>query len=806
MLRHLRGTRSGLASGTPWLIPSPRSSTAVIQASLLATLWHIPALADPHLALAALALCILLAGLMQILFGMAGIARIVKFTPHPVLAGFLNGVALLLCLPQLERYVTLGPSGPGIVHPFMLAFMLALAGATIYGRRFALRVPGALFGLTTGIVTFYAVKAIVPELDLGPTMGSPGFGRTFLPALPFLGVNLADVSGKIVPLLPDLVLTALSLAIVATFDTLLTLRVAQKQAGRPLHPSRDLVANGIGNCVAALTGALAMQLSPNVVSNALKSGGRTSLTPIVGGALLLAIVLTLSPAIGAIPIVVLSSTVLANGISSFDRWSLRLLLDTLLNRGRVARRHAWHNVLVVLVVMSITASGAIVAGVLAGAALACIIFIANMSRPILRRMARGNEIVSKRVRPADAQTALLATGRRRAVLELQGVLFFGNADDLADRIVTLLDEADMVTLDMHGITDIDISGAQVLHEIVANARRRQKWLIFCNVPPDLTRTTGELARGDGRFGARIMQDLDSAVEWMEEEALRRHSGNLPLIDELALDELDFTQGLDADELALLRSRLVSRAFRPGETICVEGDAADRLWLLTKGSVSVRMALPGGERGPRREPRHGDGGRRDGAPRHRTPLGLGRGRRRRAVLGARGKGVPRAPRRASADREQGACQHRARNGAARAPHLGISAPRTRLGRHAHAVHPAFPPCARDAGRNRGAIDRDRHRHRAGGSRCLDVSRDRRGLSAGGGLHRPDREGKLGRDARPVSRQQPGPGGAGRIVVGIFQRGGAGAANRHRARIRARRRSTARSSCARTYPANSRRRAT
>ncbi len=585
---------AALASGTPWLIPSPRSSTAVIQASLLATLWHIPALADPHLALAALALCILLAGLMQILFGMAGIARIVKFTPHPVLAGFLNGVALLLCLPQLERYVTLGPSGPGIVHPFMLAFMLALAGATIYGRRFALRVPGALFGLTTGIVTFYAVKAIVPELDLGPTMGSPGFGRTFLPALPFLGVNLADVSGKIVPLLPDLVLTALSLAIVATFDTLLTLRVAQKQAGRPLHPSRDLVANGIGNCVAALTGALAMQLSPNVVLNALKSGGRTSLTPIVGGALLLAIVLTLSPAIGAIPIVVLSSTVLANGISSFDRWSLRLLLDTLLNRGRVARRHAWHDVLVVLVVMSITASGAIVAGVLAGAALACIIFIANMSRPILRRMARGNEIVSKRVRPADAQTALLATGRRRAVLELQGVLFFGNADDLADRIVTLLDEADMVTLDMHGITDIDISGAQVLHEIVANARRRQKWLIFCNVPPDLTRTTGELARGDGRFGARIMQDLDSAVEWMEEEALRRHSGNLPLIDELALDELDFTQGLDADELALLRSRLVSRAFRPGETICVEGDAADRLWLLTKGSVSVRMALPGGE--------------------------------------------------------------------------------------------------------------------------------------------------------------------------------------------------------------------
>jgi sulfate permease, SulP family len=582
-----------LTSGTPWLTASPRSSTAVIQASLLATMWRIPALADPNVAFAALALCVLLAGLLQILFGVGGIARIVKFTPHPVLAGFLNGVALLLCLPQLEHYVAMAPV-PQIVHPFMLIFMLALTGATIYGRRLPLTVPAALFGLATGIVAYYALTLVLPAIDLGPTMGAPGAGRTFLPALPFLGVNAGDVLHKLVPLLPDLVLTALSLAIVATFDTLLTLRVAQKATGRPLHPTRDLIANGVGNCVAALTGALAIQLWPNEVLNAAKTGGRTALAPIVGGLLLLGVVLTFSPELGAIPVVVLSATVLANGITSFDRWSLRLLFDTVRNRGRVARRHAWHDILVVLVVMGITASGAIVAGVLAGAALACIIFIANMSRPILRRMARGTEIVSKRVRPADAQAALLASGRRRAVLELQGVLFFGNADDLADRIVALLDEADIVTLDVHGITDIDISGAQVLHEIVSNARRRQKWLIFCNVPPDLARTMNEFARGDGRFGARVMNDLDSAVEWMEEEALRRHAEHLPLVGELALSALDFTQGLDEEELALLQSRLVARTFQPGETLCIEGEEADRLWLLTKGSVSVRMALPGGD--------------------------------------------------------------------------------------------------------------------------------------------------------------------------------------------------------------------
>ncbi|HXQ52625.1 MAG TPA: SulP family inorganic anion transporter [Stellaceae bacterium] len=578
---------AALASGTPWLVPSPRSSTAVIQASLLATMWRDPSLHDPRLAIAALGLCVFAAGLMQILFGLGGIARIVKFTPHPVLAGFLNGVALLLVLPQIARYVSFGDSF-GIVHPAMFVFALGLAGITIWGRRIAYKVPGALLGLGTGVAVYYGVKAIYPGADLGATIGTPGMN--FLPPIPFLGVPVAEFALRLLPLAPVIFLTALSIAIIATFDTLLTLRATQKQAGRPVHPVRDLVAQGIGNCVAGCTGALGTQLSPNVVLNAYKTGGRTMLTPLVGGAVLLFATVALSPALAAIPVVVLSATVLANGISSFDRWSLKLLFGTLINRGRVAQHHAWHDLLVVLVVMGITASGAIIAGVLAGAALACIIFIANMSRPIVRRAYRGDETASKRMRPADDSALLHASGRRRAVLELQGVLFFGNADDLADRIVALFDEADMVTLDLRGIGDIDISGAQVLHEIVATARRRGKRLVFCAVPADVSRTIAELAAGGRESGPLVMPDIDTAIEWMEEEALRRQSDGRPAIGQLALEQLDFTEGLDADEIALLRARLTPRRFAPGQTICVEGAAADRLWLLTKGSVSVRMAL------------------------------------------------------------------------------------------------------------------------------------------------------------------------------------------------------------------------
>ncbi|HZT52732.1 MAG TPA: SulP family inorganic anion transporter [Stellaceae bacterium] len=584
------GPIAAVVAGAPWLVPTPRASTAVIQASLLATLWRTPAFADPALCLAALALCILAAGGLQMLFGLAGVARLVRFTPHPVLAGFLNGVALLLCLPQLGRYIELGPS-PGIPHPFMLLFVLALAGLTIYARRFSEKVPGPLISIVIGVAAFYALGLAFPALELGPTMGSPGM--VFLPAFPLATLPLAALAPRIVPLLPAILLTALTIAIVASFDSLLTLRIAQKQAQRPVLPMRDLVAQGVGNCVAALSGALATQLSPNVVLNAYRAGGRTVLTPLFAALLLLAVTLTMSRALAGIPMVVLSATVLANGVTTFDRWSLRMLFDTAINRGHVARRHAWHDLLVVLVVMGITASGAIIAGVLSGAALACIIFIANMSRPIFRRVYRGNELSSKRVRPASDAELLLATGRRRAVLELQGVLFFGNADDLADRINQFFAETDMLTLDVRGITDIDISGAQVLLEIVGNARRRGKWILFCNVPPDLARTIGELKGDERSYGPLVLPDQDSAVEWMEEEALRRDAAGRGRIEALALGQLDFTQGLDADELALLQARVAVRVFAPGETICAEGDAADRLWLLARGSVSVRLAVPDG---------------------------------------------------------------------------------------------------------------------------------------------------------------------------------------------------------------------
>ena len=95
----------------------------------------------------------------------------------------------------------------------------------------------------------------------------------------------------------------------------------------------------------------------------------------------------------------------------------------------------------------------------------------------------------------------------------------------------------------------------------------------------------------------IFADRDSALEWMEEAALRAANATRTRPDALPLERLDLFRDFDAEELATVRPYLVAREFPAGTAICLEGDGADRMWIITKGGVSIR--LHAGEQANRR---------------------------------------------------------------------------------------------------------------------------------------------------------------------------------------------------------------
>lgn len=578
------GAAAALFATSSFVTSSARTSLGLIQASLAASLAGSMAFGADFAAFgAAIAVCVVCAGLWQIVFGLFGIARVIKFTPHPVLAGFLNGVALLIVGAQLKPFFTTHGGQlalPSLHDAVLLAFVLALTVLLTGCGKLVRRLPAPLIGLAIGSVLFYALKLMFPAADLGPTLGELSVGAPQFPLAEFANRPTAV---KIFGEWPHLATVSLALAIVATFESLMTFRVAQDLTALQVHPTRDLIAQGIGNCIAGLTGGVGITASPSPTRATFNAGARTRLAAMTTAITLLALTLVFPRVLSAIPKAVFSALLIGTGIQLFDRWSLTLPLVLL--RGEADRRRA-HDLAIVLVVMGVTVTVSVVAGIAAGFVLACGAFVINMSRPIIRRRYVG--LWSKRSRGGEHMAVLRTTASRRVVLELEGVLFFGNADDLSHTLADLFKQAEMVVLDFRGISDIDASGANILRNSYTRGRKSGRQLLFSNVSQTQLDTIRGVVGGGGTSG--IFPDLDSALEWMEEQTLRAKAGGGAHSELMPLEQHDFTRDLDQAELNVLRSHLVEREFPPGTKLVSEGLPIDRMWLFVRGSASVRLRV------------------------------------------------------------------------------------------------------------------------------------------------------------------------------------------------------------------------
>ncbi len=588
---------SALFATSSFVVTTSRVSEALLLASLTTALLAMPAVAsDRDLIVVAMFLCVALAGLWQVIFGLAGVAKIIKFTPHPVLVGFLNGVAVLVALSQLKSYFRIDPVTSHLAlfdQPLMFMLLIATAalmlGFPAVARRLPAssplgKVPPVVVAFAGGIVGYYLLRAIDTTLAIGPTIGDVRL--TLLS--PVANLGSAEAWQQVIRIGWLIASTSAVLAVIATLDSLLAFRAAQNVADIPVSPVRDLVAQGIGNCAAGFAGGIAGAASPSSSMAAYRAGGRTRLVPLSCGLLLLAASVLAPQGFAAIPSIVLAGILLATGILLFDRSVFGIVGELRQAASPTGRRRSLYDFGVVVVVMGITVFYSVVAGVVTGVLLAGMIFIVNMSRPVIARVLLGNDVQSKRIRPVKDVEILRETGSQRAVLLLDGVLFFGNAEDMAAKVKQLFLQADMVALDMRGVSDIDVSGANILANLASKSRAQHKHLLFCGVAEPLYAIVkGVLPKGV-TADVSIQRDLDAALEWMEELSLQMHAERRDRADVLDLREIDFLSGLADGELERLAEVLTRREFAAGEVICREGEEGDRMWLLAKGSVSVRL--------------------------------------------------------------------------------------------------------------------------------------------------------------------------------------------------------------------------
>lgn len=233
------------------------------------------------LILAVILATILLAGVFQLLFGLIRLGTLIKFTPHPVMAGFQNAAAILLFLVQLGNVFGFDHTMPFVealehveqAKPLSLLVAALVVVAMWRAKSLLPRVPPLLVGLLAGTVGYYALIVAGLGAQLGPAIGDTPSPELSPPAFPHFGA-LAQHPG-VVAIAPTIVGGALALALIASIDALLCARLVARPGDPRVDGDRLLMRLGAGNVVAACVGGITggLNLGPTLVNRGF--GGRT---------------------------------------------------------------------------------------------------------------------------------------------------------------------------------------------------------------------------------------------------------------------------------------------------------------------------------------------------------------------------------------------------------------------------------------------------------------------------------------------------------------------------------------------------
>jgi len=541
----------------------------------------------------------LAAGLLQVIFGSVGLGRLIKYMPYPVVSGYLSGVGLYIIFGQVPKFLgtpTGTKLGHALVHPALWAWQGMAVGAVticamLFAPRVTQRVPAAILALLSGVLAYFALALLDPALldprnplVIGPLGGPGGSGGGFMDALVGRWAGVGQLGWSDVAML---VTPALTLAVLLSIDTLKTCVVLDALTHSRHDSNRELVGQGLGNIASAVVGGMPGAGTMGATLVNMSSGALTRYSGFIEGVLSLVAFLLLGSLISWVPVSALAAILIVVGVRMIDRHSFAFLKQrsTILDFGVIAA----------VVVTALTVSLIAASGV--GIVLAVVLFIREqIGGSIVRRKLLGNETFSKRIRTHEEMEILTTHGSRAAIIELQGSLFFGTADQLYRSMEPELKTRDFLILDMRRIQTVDVTAAHLLEQVKDMMAERRGFLIFSALPlalpsgRDMQQYFDQVGLIREDSPVRVFDELDDALEWVEDRII--HEAALQRDEEQALElhEVELFAGRKEQTLAELEQCMEKRHVAAGDAIFSRGDAGDELFLIRRGAVRIVLPL------------------------------------------------------------------------------------------------------------------------------------------------------------------------------------------------------------------------
>ncbi len=596
---------TALFSGTPTLISGPSGPLTIVLISIVAKLQNTIApftYLQNHYALVigSAALCLIIGGLLQALLGFFRIGSLVKYVPYPVISGFVNGIALSLILHQLPNLLGIDISYKffdviRFLHstdPGTLLIGVFTFGSVILARRYISNLSPPLFGLLAGTTAYYLMHAAVPAAVSGRVIGDI---RIDLLTTAFVGVSWRVFDFKLVAsVLPDILFFGMIICLISSVETLMSSAAIGYRTGDRFDSNKDLVGQGIGNIAAAFFSA--MPASGSLVRSFanLNSGAKTRWSGVMCSLLILLIFLLAYHYLGRIPLTVLSGVIIAIGFSLFDLSEFFLFRAALRSKrlNRDVALNLWINLTVIVLTVAVDLTLAIIVGILITTAN----FVVKTGKSVVRRKYRCNQVRSKRVRNMEQTRLIKDHGSKILVVELQGPIFFGSAEEVAREIDASNHDAEYIVINMKRVSEIDHTGTRYLLQIHNSLKKQDKTLLISHMSEgDRLWDTLSYADAIDKIGRdNFFLDMDRALEYAEDQILCGELIETP-DRQYALSEMDIFAGFSEKEIKIVESRLVLENYMSGDVIIREGDRDRDLFMLARGMVSVKMQLQNNRR-------------------------------------------------------------------------------------------------------------------------------------------------------------------------------------------------------------------
>lgn len=444
-----------------------------------------------------LVLATLLAGAILIAAGYAGVGRMMRYVPMPVVTGFTAGIAVIIASSQVGDFLGLrtgpvpadfiakwGAYGRAVSTLNWAALMLggATLGLIIPIRRFAPRAPAQLIAIVAA--TAAASLLHLPVETVGDRFRAMPTGLP-LPQLPHLSLQL----------LREVMPSAFVIAFLAGIEALLSATVADGMTGRRHRSGQELVGMGVANLASALFAGLPATGAIARTATNIRAGARSPMAGILHSVFLLALTLVAGQWLALVPMSALAAVLLmvAWGMSEYDRFAALVRTDA-----------GERGVLLLTFVLTVFVDLTVAIGV--GVTLAALLFMMRMSETAgLIAVDTDEEPELRNQLPEGVE-----------VLRFSGPIFFGIASEMLEALRRAGQKPRAIILRMEQVPYIDATGANALATFTRQAKHSgtEVWLVGLRHQP-----REFLARFEPRFaGARRASSWAAGLRRLQQAA------------------------------------------------------------------------------------------------------------------------------------------------------------------------------------------------------------------------------------------------------------------------------------------------